>query len=108
VALQPDIRVTGSYGSFNTSMLALDADSGQFVSRCPTNFGGSINLLSRIAGSISTAARSGIHQVSISAERPHDIHTVLGSGGSLDQHTEPERASRAQIAQVGDNYAPQW
>ena len=30
VALQPDIRVTASYGSFNTRMLALDADSGQF------------------------------------------------------------------------------
>jgi iron complex outermembrane receptor protein len=30
VAYSPDIRATASYGSFNTRMLALDADSGQF------------------------------------------------------------------------------
>ena len=30
VAYTPDIRATASYGSFNTRMLALDADSGQF------------------------------------------------------------------------------
>jgi iron complex outermembrane receptor protein len=30
VAYSPDIRATASYGSFNTRMLALDLDSGQF------------------------------------------------------------------------------
>jgi len=30
VPYSPDIRATGSYGSFNTRMLALDLDSGQF------------------------------------------------------------------------------
>jgi iron complex outermembrane recepter protein len=30
VSYTPDIRATASYGSFNTRMLALDFDSGQF------------------------------------------------------------------------------
>ena len=106
VAYTPDIRATASYGSFNTRMLALDIDSGQFgpgkKSSLTVNLHQMLsdgyqtyNYQKRVAGFIK-------YQYRLS-----DRTTFTLFSGLVDLWTNTPNLkgpSRAQIAQFGDNY----
>jgi iron complex outermembrane recepter protein len=106
VAYQPDIRATASYGSFNTRMLALDADSGQFgasknhsltinVHQLLSDGYQTYNYQKRVAGFIKYQYRL------------NDRVNFTVFSGLVDLWTNTPNLkgpSRAQIAQFGDNY----
>jgi len=106
VAYTPDIRATASYGSFNTRMLALDIDSGQFgpgkKSSLTVNLHQMLsdgyqtyNYQKRVAGFIK-------YQYRLS-----DRTTFTLFSGLVDLWTDTPNLkgpSRAQIALFGDNY----
>ena len=106
--LQPsqDIRVTGAYGSFNTRLLQLDYDSGQFgpgnknsllidVHQLLSDGYQTFNYQKRVAG-------SGKYQYRFS-----DRTAVTVYGGLVDIWTNTPNTTnptRAQVAQFGDNF----
>jgi iron complex outermembrane receptor protein len=106
VAYTPDIRATASYGSFNTRMLALDIDSGQFgpgkkssltvnLHQLLSDGYQTYNYQKRVAGFIK-------YQYRLS-----DRTTFTLFSGLVDLWTNTPNLkgpSRAQIALFGDNY----
>jgi iron complex outermembrane receptor protein len=106
VAYEPDIRATASYGSFNTRMLALDADSGQFgpgkkssltvnIHQMLSDGYETYNYQKRVAGFIKYQYRL------------NDRTTFTIFSGLVDLWTNTPNLkgpSRAQIAQFGDDY----
>jgi iron complex outermembrane recepter protein len=106
VAYQPDIRATASYGSFNTRMLALDMDSGQFgpdkkmsltvnIHQMLSDGYQTYNYQKRVAGFIKYQYRL------------NDRTTFTVFSGLVDLWTNTPNLkgpSRAQIAEFGDNY----
>jgi iron complex outermembrane receptor protein len=106
VAYQPDIRATASYGSFNTRMLALDADSGQFGP------GKKSSLTVNIHQMLSDGYQTYNYQKRVAGfikyqYRLNDRTTFTLFSGLVDLWTNTPNLkgpSRAQIAQFGDNY----
>jgi iron complex outermembrane receptor protein len=106
VASQPDVRATGSYGSFNTRLLDLNFDSGQFdpekksslfidIHQLLSDGYETYNYQKRVAGSMK-------YQYKLS-----DRTTFTVFFGLLDLWTNtPDwgAPSRAQVAQFGDNF----
>ena len=106
--LQPDqdIRATASYGSFNTRLLQLDYDSGQFGPGNKSSFMADIhqmlsdgyqtfNYQKRVAG-------SGKYQYRLS-----DRTTITAFAGVVDDWNNTPKFSgptRAQVDQFGDNF----
>ena len=106
VSYQPDIRATASYGSFNTRMLALDADSGMFGP------GKKMSLTANIHQMLSDGYQTYNYQKRVAGflkyqYRVTDRTTVTLFSGLVDLWTNTPNLkgpSRAQIAQFGDNY----
>ncbi|HJZ97983.1 MAG TPA: TonB-dependent receptor, partial [Candidatus Solibacter sp.] len=106
VAYQPGIRATASYGSFNTRMLALDADSGQFGP------GKKMTLTANIHQMLSDGYQTYNYQKRVAGflkfqYRLTDRTTLTLFSGLVDLWTNTPNLkgpSRAQIAQFGDNY----
>ena len=106
VSYTPDIRATASYGSFNTRMLALDLDSGQFgpgqkssltinVHQMLSDGYQTYNYQKRVAGFIKYQYRL------------NNRTTFTLFSGLVDLWTNTPNLkgpSRAQIALFGDNY----
>jgi len=106
VSYTPDIRATASYGSFNTRMLALDIDSGQFgpgqkssltinVHQMLSDGYQTFNYQKRVAGFIKYQYRL------------NNRTTFTLFSGLVDLWTNTPNLkgpSRAQIALFGDNY----
>ncbi len=102
----PSIRVTGSYGSWNTRLLQLDADSGFFgpgnknsflmdIQQLLSDGYQTFNYQKRVAG-------YGKYQYRINNKSSLTLY-----GGLVDIWTntpDTTQATRAQIAQFGDNY----
>ena len=106
VAYQPDIRATASYGSFNTRMLALDADSGQFGAS--KNHSLTINIHQLLSDGYQTYNNQKRVAGFIKYQyRLNDRVTFTVFSGLVDLWTNTPNLkgpSRAQIAQFGDNY----
>ena len=94
VAYAPDIRATASYGSFNTRMLALDFDSGQFgpdkkssltinVHQMLSDGYQTYNYQKRVAGFIK-------YQYRLTDRTTFTLFSRAGR--SVDQHPEPQGA----------------
>ncbi len=106
VAYQPDIRATASYGSFNTRMLALDGDSGQFGP------GKKSSLTINIHQMLSDGYQTYNYQKRVAGfikyqYRLNDRTTFTVFSGLVDLWTNTPNLkgpSRAQIAAFGDNY----
>ncbi|PWU10146.1 MAG: TonB-dependent receptor, partial [Terriglobia bacterium] len=106
VAYSPDIRATTSYGSFNTRMLALDADSGQFGP------GKKSSLTMNIHQMLSDGYQTFNYQKRVAGflkyqYRLNDRTTITVFGGLVDLWTNTPNLkgpSRAQIGAFGDNY----
>ena len=106
VAYSPDIRATASYGSFNTRMLALDLDSGQFGP------GKKSSLTINVHQMLSDGYQTYNYQKRVAGflkyqYRINDRTTVTLFGGLVDLWANTPNLkgpSRAQIAQFGDNY----
>ncbi|MBV9505825.1 MAG: TonB-dependent receptor [Acidobacteriia bacterium] len=106
VAYSPDIRATASYGSFNTRLLALDADSGQFGP------GNKSSLTMDLHQMLSDGYQTYNYQKRVAGflkyqYRVNDRTTITVFGGLVDLWTNTPNLkgpSRAQIAQFGDNY----
>jgi iron complex outermembrane receptor protein len=106
VAYTPDIRATASYGSFNTRMLALDLDSGQF------DPGKRSSLTINVHQMLSDGYQTYNYQKRVAGflkyqYRINDRTTVTLFGGLVDLWTNTPNLkgpSRAQIAEFGDNY----
>jgi iron complex outermembrane receptor protein len=106
VAYEPDIRATASYGSFNTRLLSLDVDSGQFgpgdkssltvnVHQLLSDGYQTYNYQKRDAGFLKYQYRL--------TERT----TITLFSGLVDLWTNTPNLkgpSRAQVAAFGDNY----
>jgi iron complex outermembrane receptor protein len=106
VSYTPDIRATASYGSFDTRMLALDLDSGQFgpdkkssltinIHQMLSDGYQTYNYQKRVAGFIKYQYRL------------NNRTTFTLFSGLVDLWTNTPNLkgpSRAQIAQFGDNY----
>jgi iron complex outermembrane receptor protein len=106
IAYNPSIRATGSYGSFNTRMLALDADSGQFgpgkkhsltmdIHQMLSDGYQTFNYQKRVAGFLK-------YQYRITEKT-----TLTVFGGLVDLWTNTPNLkgpTRAQVEQFGDNY----
>jgi iron complex outermembrane receptor protein len=107
VAYTPDIRATAMYGSFNTRMVALDADSGQFggdskkssltinLHQMLSDGYQTYNYQKRVAGFIKYQYRLNTRT------------TFTAYSGLVDLWTNTPNTkgpTRAQIAQFGDNY----
>lgn len=107
VAYSPDIRATASYGSFNTRMLALDADTGQFggqdkkssltinIHQMLSDGYQTYNYQKRVAGFIK-------YQYRLNAKT-----TITAFSGLVDLWTNTPNLkgpTRAQVAQYGYNY----
>jgi iron complex outermembrane recepter protein len=102
----PDFRVTGSYGSFNTRLLELDMDSGQFGPGDRNSLSADIHQLlsdgyqtfnyqKRDAGSLK-------YQYRISPKT-----TITVFGGLVDLWTNTPNTTnptRAQVAEFGDDF----
>ena len=106
--LQPDqdIRGTGSYGSFNTRLLQLDIDSGQFGPGNKNNF--LIDIHQLLSDGYQTynyqkrVAGSGKYQYKLS-----DRTSITAYAGVVDLWNNTPKFSgptRAQVDQFGDNY----
>lgn len=101
-----DIRATGSYGSFNTRLLQLDYDSGQFGPGNKSSFLVDLHQLlsdgyqtynyqKRVAGSMK-------YQYKLS-----DKTTITVFGGLVDLWNNTPKSNnptRAQVAEFGDNF----
>jgi iron complex outermembrane receptor protein len=101
-----DIRATGSYGSFNTRLLELDYDSGQFgpgsksslfldIHQMLSDGYQTYNRQKRVAGAMK-------YQFKLS-----DRTTISVFGGVLDDWNNTPNTTnptRAQVAQFGDNF----
>ena len=106
VAYTPDIRATASYGSFNTRMLALDIDSGQFGP------GGKSTLTINLHQMLSDGYQTYNYQKRVAGfikyqYRINSRTTFTLFSGLVDLWTNTPNLkgpSRAQIAQFGDNY----
>ena len=106
VAYTPDIRATASYGSFNTRMLALDVDSGQFGP------GKKSSLTLNIHQMLSDGYQTYNYQKRVAGflkyqYRLNDRTTFTLFAGLVDLWTNTPNLkgpSRAQIEQFGDNY----
>src|SRR5215471_14648073 len=106
VAYSPDIRATAMYGSFNTRMLALDADSGQFG---PAK---KMTLTANIHQMLSDGYQTYNYQKRVAGflkfqYRLNERTTFTLFSGLVDLWTNTPNLkgpSRAQIAQFGDNY----
>jgi len=102
----PDIRATFDYGSFNTRVLQLDADSGFFGKGSKNSFLTDIQQL--LSDGYQTYNRQkrvagyGKYQYRIS-----DRSSFTAYGGLVDIWTNTPNTTnptRAQVAQYGDNY----
>ena len=102
-----DVRVTGSYGSFNTRLLQLDYDSGQFgpgdkknslyidLHQLLSDGYQTFNYQKRVAG-------SGKYQYRFSPKTTFSLFAgVVDLWTNTPNTTNP---TRAQVAQFGDNY----
>jgi iron complex outermembrane receptor protein len=106
VSYDPDIRATASYGSFNTRMLAFDADSGQFGP------GKKSSLTVNIHQMLSDGYQTYNYQKRVAGfikyqYRLRERTTITLFSGLVDLWTNTPNLkgpSRAQIAQFGDNY----
>jgi len=106
VAYTPDIRATASYGSFNTRMLALDFDSGQFGPGKKSSL--TINLHQLLSDGYQTYN----YQKRVAGfmkyqYRLNNRTTFTVFFGLVDLWTNTPNLkgpSRAQIALFGDNY----
>lgn len=106
VSYTPDIRATASYGSFNTRMLALDADSGQFGP------GKKSSLTINIHQMLSDGYQTYNYQKRVAGfikyqYRVNTRTTITLFSGLVDLWTNTPNLkgpSRAQIAAFGDNY----
>lgn len=106
VSYDPDIRATASYGSFNTRMLALDADSGQFGP------GKKSSLTINIHQMLSDGYQTYNNQKRVAGflkyqYRLRERTTMTVFFGLVDLWTNTPNLkgpSRAQIATFGDNY----
>lgn len=107
VSSTPDIRATASYGSFNTRMLALDFDSGQFGGTSKRS-----SLTVNIHQMLSDGYQTYNYQKRVAGfikyqYRLTDRTTVTLFSGLVDLWTNTPNLkgpSRAQIAAFGDNY----
>jgi len=106
VAYTPDIRATASYGAFNTRMLALDVDSGQFGPGKKSSL--TINLHQMLSDGYQTYNYQKRVAGFIKYQyRLNDRTTFTLFSGLVDLWTNTPNLkgpSRAQIAQFGDNY----
>jgi iron complex outermembrane recepter protein len=107
VAYTPDIRATASYGSFNTRMLALDADSGQFGGQ-----GKKSSLTINIHQMLSDGYQTYNYQKRVAGfikyqYRLNDRTTFTAFSGLVDLWANTPNTkgpTRAQVAQFGDDY----
>jgi iron complex outermembrane recepter protein len=106
VQSSPDIRLTTSYGSFNTRLLQFDADSGQFGPGGKSSFLVDLHqLLSDGYQTYNYQKRDGgslKYQYKLS-----DKTTITIFGGLIDLWTNTPNTTnptRAQVAQFGDNF----
>ena len=107
VAYTPDIRATASYGSFNTRMLALDFDSGQFGGESKKS-----SLTINLHQMLSDGYQTYNYQKRVAGfikyqYRLNDRTTFTLFSGLVDLWTNTPNLkgpSRAQIAEFGDNY----
>lgn len=106
VAYQPGIRVTANYGSFNTRMLALDLDSGQFGPGKKSSL--TINLHQLLSDGYQTYNYQKRVAGFIKYQyRVTNRTTLTLFSGLVDLWTNTPNLkgpSRAQIATFGDNY----
>ena len=106
VSYSPDIRVTGSYGSFNTRMLALDFDSGTFGPDKKSSL--TINVHQMLSDGYQTYNRQKRVAGFIKYQyRLNSRTTFTVFSGLVDLWTNTPNLkgpSRAQIALFGDNY----
>jgi iron complex outermembrane receptor protein len=101
-----DIRVTGSYGSFNTRLLEGDYDSGQFGHNRNNDFFIDIHQL------LSDGYQTYNRQKRVAGDgkyqyRPSNKTTVTGYAGLVDiwnNTPNTTNPTRAQVAQYGVNY----
>src|SRR5579859_3315685 len=106
VSYTPDNRATASYGSFNTRMLALDVDSGQFGP------GKKSSLTVNVHQMLSDGYQTYNYQKRVAGflkyqYRLNDRTTITVFGGLVDLWTNTPNLkgpTRAQIAEFGDNY----
>jgi iron complex outermembrane receptor protein len=102
----PDIRATGSFGSFNTRLLQLDADSGFFGPGHKNSF------LMDIQQLLSDGYQTYNRQKRVAGygkfqHRFNERSSLTLYGGLVDIWTNTPNttnATRAQIAQFGDNF----
>jgi len=107
VAYSPDIRATGMIGSFNTRMLALDADSGQFGGS-----GKKSSLTMNLHQMLSDGYQTYNYQKRLAGfikyqYRLNSKTTFTAFAGLVDLWTNTPNTkgpTRAQVAQFGDNY----
>jgi iron complex outermembrane receptor protein len=107
VSYTPDIRATASYGSFNTRMLALDLDSGQFGGKDKRS-----SLTINLHQMLSDGYQTYNYQKRVAGfikyqYRLNDRTTFTLFSGLVDLWTNTPNLkgpTRAQIAQFGDNY----
>ena len=106
VSYTPGIRATASYGSFNTRMLAIDLDSGQFGP------GGKSSLTVNLHQMLSDGYQTYNYQKRVAGfikyqYRLSDRTTFTLFSGLVDMWTNTPNTkgpTRAQVAQFGDNY----
>ena len=107
VSYTPDIRATASYGSFNTRMLALDMDSGQFGGQSKKS-----SLTINLHQMLSDGYQTYNYQKRVAGfikyqYRLNDKTTITAFSGLVDLWTNTPNTkgpTRAQVAQFGYDY----
>src|SRR5579883_1820075 len=107
VAYTPDIRATASYGSFNTRMLALDLDSGQFGGKDKKS-----SLTINVHQMLSDGYQTYNYQKRVAGFIKYQYRltnrtTITAFSGLVDLWTNTPNLkgpTRAQVAQFGYNY----
>ena len=107
VPSQLDIRATGMYSSFNTRMLALDFDSGQFGGKSKKS-----SLVINLHQMLSDGYQTYNYQKRVAGFLKYQYQlnartTFTVFGGLVDLWTNTPNAkgpTRAQVEQFGDNY----
>jgi iron complex outermembrane receptor protein len=107
VAYSPDIRATASYGSFNTRMLALDLDSGQFGGKDKKS-----SLTINLHQMLSDGYQTYNYQKRVAGFLKYQYRltsktTITAFAGLVDLWTNTPNTkgpTRAQVAQYGYNY----
>ncbi len=102
-----DVRVTGMYGSFNTRMLAIDLDSGQFGGKSKKS-----SFVINLHQMLSDGYQTYNYQKRVAGflkyqYRLTDRTTFTVFAGLVDLWTNTPNTkgpTRAQVAQFGDNY----